>query len=72
MVLKLGINEWPMPGRVVRRSTYVKEYDELTHKDGMPFVPGRGVEGHDLLRLHHLQRDGVRGILRAVWSERIA
>ena len=28
-----------MPGRVVRRSTYVKEYEELTHKDGVPFVP---------------------------------
>ncbi len=39
LVLKLGINEWPMPGRVVRRSTYLKEYHELTHKDGMPFVP---------------------------------
>jgi ubiquinol-cytochrome c reductase cytochrome b subunit len=40
MVLKLGINEWPMPGRVVRRATYVKEYEEMAHKDGMPFVPG--------------------------------
>ncbi len=39
LVLKLGINEWPMPGRVVRRSTYLKEYEELTHKDGVPFVP---------------------------------
>jgi ubiquinol-cytochrome c reductase cytochrome b subunit len=39
MVLKLGINEWPMPGRVVRRSTYLREYHELTHKDGVPFVP---------------------------------
>ena len=39
LVLKLGINEWPMPGRVVRRSTYVKEYEELTRKDGVPFVP---------------------------------
>ena len=39
LVLKLGINEWPMPGRVVRRATYVKEYEELTHKDGVPFVP---------------------------------
>jgi len=39
MVLKLGINEWPMPGRVVRRATYVKEYEELVHKDGVPFVP---------------------------------
>ena len=40
MVLKLGINEWPMPGRIVRKSTYIKEYHELTHKDGLPFVPG--------------------------------
>jgi len=39
MVLKLGINEWPMPGRLVRRATYVQEYHELTRKDGMPFVP---------------------------------
>src|SRR6267154_493246 len=39
MVLKLGINEWPMPGRIVRRATYMKEYHELTHKDGAPFVP---------------------------------
>jgi len=40
MVLKLGINEWPMPGRIVRRETYVQEYNELAHKDGIPFVPG--------------------------------
>jgi len=39
MVLKLGINEWPMPGRVVRRATYVSEYHELTKKDGAPFFP---------------------------------
>src|SRR6202522_2688533 len=39
MVLKLGINEWPMPGRIVRRATYLQEYHELTHKDGVPFVP---------------------------------
>jgi len=39
MVLKLGINEWPMPGRIVRRATYLAEYRELTHKDGVPFVP---------------------------------
>jgi ubiquinol-cytochrome c reductase cytochrome b subunit len=39
LVLKLGINDWPMPGRVVRRSTYLQEYHELTRKDGIPFVP---------------------------------
>lgn len=40
LVLKLGVNEWPMPGRIVRRETYLKEYHELTHRDGIPFVPG--------------------------------
>ena len=39
LVLKLGINEWPMPGRVVRRHTYIQEYNQLAHKDGVPFVP---------------------------------
>ena len=39
MVLKLGINEWPMPGRLVNKATYTNEYHELTKKDGAPFVP---------------------------------
>ena len=39
MVLKLGINEWPMPGRLVKKATYEKQYHELTQADGVPFVP---------------------------------
>jgi ubiquinol-cytochrome c reductase cytochrome b subunit len=39
MVVKLGINEWPMPGRIVKRATYEAEYHALTKKDGEPFVP---------------------------------
>ena len=39
MVLKLGVNEWPMPGRIVKRETYLKEYHEMTEKDGVPFMP---------------------------------
>jgi len=39
LVLKLGINEWPMPGRIVRRSTYLQQYHELDQKTGIPFVP---------------------------------
>jgi ubiquinol-cytochrome c reductase cytochrome b subunit len=39
MVLKLGVNEWPMPGRVVKRATYVEEYHDLTRSDGAPFFP---------------------------------
>src|ERR1700734_2740351 len=40
LVVKLGINEWPMPRPLVRKATYIKEYHELTKKDGLPFVPG--------------------------------
>src|SRR6266849_446047 len=39
MVLRLGINDWPMPGRIVRKSTYVREYHELTKETGIAFVP---------------------------------
>jgi ubiquinol-cytochrome c reductase cytochrome b subunit len=38
-VLTLGVNEWPMPGRIVRRATYIQEYHDTTHRDGVPFVP---------------------------------
>ncbi len=39
MVLKLGINEWPTPGRLVTREHYLQDYEELVKKDGVPFVP---------------------------------
>src|SRR6202522_2310874 len=39
MVLRLGINDWPMPGRLVKKSTYQREYKELEKKTGIPFVP---------------------------------
>jgi len=39
MVLRLGINEWPMPGRIVRKATYEREYHADTAKAGIPFVP---------------------------------
>jgi ubiquinol-cytochrome c reductase cytochrome b subunit len=39
MVLRLGINEWPVPGRLVRKATYERRYQELIRKDGIPFVP---------------------------------
>jgi ubiquinol-cytochrome c reductase cytochrome b subunit len=39
MVLKLGINEWPMPGRLVKRATYESDYHVLTRTEGAPFVP---------------------------------
>jgi ubiquinol-cytochrome c reductase cytochrome b subunit len=39
MVLKLGINDYPMPGRLVNKETYVAEYEAMVEKDGVPFVP---------------------------------
>jgi ubiquinol-cytochrome c reductase cytochrome b subunit len=39
LVLKLGVNEWPMPGRIVRRATYMQEYHQMTQRDGVTFVP---------------------------------
>ena len=39
MVLYLGINEWPMPGRLVRKNSYLAEYQTLLRDDGIPFVP---------------------------------
>ena len=39
LVLRLGINEWPMPGRLVDRETYRQRYEEDVEKDGVPFFP---------------------------------
>lgn len=39
MVLRLGINDWPMPGRLVNKKTYMMEYHKLTKETGIPFVP---------------------------------
>jgi len=38
MVLRLGINEWPMPGRLVRKSDYDRNYAALTKSTGVPFT----------------------------------
>ncbi len=39
MTLLHGVSEWPMPGRLVSKSTYEREYHEITEKTGIPFVP---------------------------------
>ena len=40
MVLRLGINEWPMPGRLVSKSNLRRRsITSLTKKTGIPFVP---------------------------------
>jgi ubiquinol-cytochrome c reductase cytochrome b subunit len=39
LVLRLGVNEWPMPGRLVDRETYRARYEEEVRQDGVPFFP---------------------------------
>jgi len=39
LVLRLGVNEWPMPGRLVERATYRERYEADVHRDGVPFFP---------------------------------
>jgi ubiquinol-cytochrome c reductase cytochrome b subunit len=39
LVLRLGVNEWPMPGRLVDRQTYKQRYEEEVHRDGVRFFP---------------------------------
>lgn len=39
MTLLHGVSEWPMPGRLVRKSTYEREYHEISKSAGVPFVP---------------------------------
>jgi ubiquinol-cytochrome c reductase cytochrome b subunit len=39
LVLRIGINEWPMPGRAVNRETYRRQYQEEVHRDGVSFFP---------------------------------
>ncbi len=39
LVLRLGVNEWPLPGRVADRETYRRRYEDDVHRDGVPFFP---------------------------------
>jgi len=39
LVLTKGINEYPVPGKVVVKETYQEEYENILKKDGVPFFP---------------------------------
>jgi ubiquinol-cytochrome c reductase cytochrome b subunit len=47
LVLTKGINEYPKPGKVVKKESYEAEYEEMVKKTGVPFVPN--VIGKDLI-----------------------
>ena len=72
LVLKLGINEWPMPGRLVSRETYRRDYEALVERDGVPFFPDAAQARPGLRGGHDRGDPGVRGALRSVRSERRA
>ena len=39
LVLTKGINEYPVPGKPVKKETYAEEYETLIKKEGVPFFP---------------------------------
>ena len=39
LVYRLGISEWPMPGRLVRRETYLNNYRATLDREGEQLVP---------------------------------
>ena len=39
LVLAKGINEYPVPGREVKKETYAEEYEAVLKKEGVPFYP---------------------------------
>jgi ubiquinol-cytochrome c reductase cytochrome b subunit len=47
LVITKGVNEFPVPGKLVKRESYVQEYEAEVHKSGVPFVPH--VIGKDLV-----------------------
>ena len=69
MVLKLGVNEWPMPGRIVKRSTYLKEYHELTQQGRRAVCAGRLSQRPGVFRGDHSGPGRVRGVVWTVRTE---
>ena len=66
MVLKLGINEWPMPGRLVRKATYEAEYHAADEDGRRSFRPVRGLERPALQRCRAGRGRFVRRVFRSL------
>ena len=72
LVLRLGINEWPMPGRLVDRTTYRQRYEAEVQRDGVPFFPVAAQK--DMIGMAIVTRGcaRLRGAVRAPWPPRCA
>jgi len=60
MVIKLGINEWPMPGRVIRKRADKKRWHTVR--------PVGGLERPFFRRFHFARGRRLRSLLRSFWS----
>ena len=59
-----------MPGRIVKRATYVNEYHELTKKDGAPFVPYAVWKDLFFAAFIILAVAACASLLRSIWADR--
>ncbi len=72
MVLKLGINEWPMPGRSCAPRYLPAGISRADAQRRCAVRAECGVEGHRVLRFHSVCDRCLRGLFRALRSGRTA
>ena len=72
LVLRLGINEWPVPGRLVDRTTYRQRYEAEVQRDGVPFFPVAAQKDMVGMAIVAAGRARLRRALRPPWSPRRA
>ena len=72
MVLKLGINEWPMPGRIVKRATYLQRISRTDQERWRSVRSLCRLERPVLRGLYPAGGRRLRGLFRAVRADRQA
>ena len=70
MVLKLGINEWPMPGRIVKRATYDERIPRVDKERWRAVRSLCHLERHVLRGVHHPGCCRMCAVLRPIWADR--
>ena len=70
MVLRLGINEWPMPGPAGEQEDLCAGVPQPHEEDRHPVCPGRRVEGRGLRRGCHARHHGLRIMVRTLRPHR--
>ena len=70
MVIKLGINEWPMPGRVVKRATYVSRISRTDQERWRAVRSLCHLERPVLRGVHPPGNRRMRALLRSIRADR--